>query len=1386
MEKIIRWERFWCPLNGFLHLDDKGFLLDPEDEYSKYFQFDHVGFETIQDKHCLILLGEPGIGKSIAVKEQVKIANSCGIKATYFDLKDYNSEQLLRNELFESEMWDKFKKSDEPLHLFLDSLDEARIAIPTIASLINREILKLKCFTRDRFFLRVACRTREWPTSLEEKLKSIWEQDEISTYELTPLRMSDVKLAAGSYGLDEDAFLREVSEKNAVPLASRPITLFFMLDIFLKVGCLPSSQSELYNKGCLHLCEEHSIERIEKGDVENKYVGNLTSQQRIEEATRIAALLLLCGKKSVFIGKSSELPTDDTLRIDDLDGCVDSGNINETLGTALFTSRGSGYFGFAHQRFLEHLTAEYLKSKPLDQIRNIFENQKVQDAIPPQLQETVAIIASQRPDVFEWVMEISPSILLRSELANSDGEYRYSLVRLLLDNIEDEKIIDYHRFHSDFKKLSHPKLAEQLLSVISDRGKKTATRLVAIEMAEACGVAPLQEALAKIALDKSEEYYIRDNAASAVYNVADNETKKKLEPLARGEAGDDPDDQLKAYGLRYMWPNHWGIIDLLKNITPPKRDHFIGSYYMFLKADAPQGIKAEINVKELPDAISIISQWNNDSRYKKGYDETDNINDEIVRAAWTRVDHEPVIRELANLVISRGKVYMPICFDKNIWNELFQDENNRHAIISYIIDNNDLADKDLVAIFVSNDHIMIYGDDFPWLLEQIKKAEDSKQEHWARLLRYVTYSNRSSAEISEFLELRSNIKLLEESFPIVKYFQDEDVTRTMEMYAKQFEREERKNVNPDMSSIIENIKLCITEIESGNTNDWYELTKWISINPKTDITYEWPDSLENTPIWKLLVPELQERIRIAATAFLQDFQEKNNQRYGSWTWEENSVNNALLLISEYPDMIDNVPGSSYEKLANYVIDIPSFSNRDGSRCKLFEIVYHKAKPAMIEAFTRRLEYEDDKHKNIFFLNDLGDCWNHDLSEAVLGKMTHSELSPLSYFTIGDFLIKRNDAAVESVVIDQFQKLFKTGETTNALFIESATIILCKWSEKYWEQIWGFLNKEDDTSAKIIERIAHETRHKSNSIFGISEARLAKLYCCICKLFPIEEDPEPRGSVTPRMEVVDFRRGLLDALTNRGTQGALSEISSLIEKLPSQGPVLKWRLEQARSVTAQKTWSPLQPKELIDLLEIAERRYVENEEQLLSVVISSLKRMEDHYQTSNAVETLWNYEGSGNSRRNFTPKDEESLSDEIKRWIDSDLSSSRGIIVNREVQVQRGSKTDLFINAVTMPDRLDASTLTVVIEVKGCWNKDIKTAMKKQLLERYMVQNGHRHGLYLIGWYRCDRWDDKDGRKKKTSASLGELQSIIDGQADDLKREFEGFNVASVILDLTLK
>ena len=81
------------------------------------------------------------------------------------------------------------------------------------------------------------------------------------------------------------------------------------------------------------------------------------------------------------------------------------------------------------------------------------------------------------------------------------------------------------------------------------------------------------------------------------------------------------------------------------------------------------------------------------------------------------------------------------------------------------------------------------------------------------------------------------------------------------------------------------------------------------------------------------------------------------------------------------------------------------------------------------------------------------------------------------------------------------------------------------------------------------------------------------------------------------------------------------------------------------------------------------------------------------------------------------------------------------------------------------------SITVIIEAKGCWHTDLNHAMKTQLADRYLKDNHCQYGLYLVGWFNCAQWDDKDYRKQRSpKIGIDEARIQFDKQAVELSQQ----------------
>src|SRR5271170_4178791 len=117
------WKRFWCPRGEPINLSDRGFLSDPESKFGKYANADLVTFEQFAELPCLALLGEPGIGKSWTLRHDgpdVQGSVPAGAQLMCLDLRSFGEESRLVGSLFESEIFENWRKGDWLLHVFLD------------------------------------------------------------------------------------------------------------------------------------------------------------------------------------------------------------------------------------------------------------------------------------------------------------------------------------------------------------------------------------------------------------------------------------------------------------------------------------------------------------------------------------------------------------------------------------------------------------------------------------------------------------------------------------------------------------------------------------------------------------------------------------------------------------------------------------------------------------------------------------------------------------------------------------------------------------------------------------------------------------------------------------------------------------------------------------------------------------------------------------------------------------------------------------------------------------------------------------------------------------------------------------------------------------------
>jgi hypothetical protein len=368
--------------------------------------------------------------------------------------------------------------------------------------------------------------------------------------------------------------------------------------------------------------------------------------------------------------------------------------------------------------------------------------------------------------------------------------------------------------------------------------------------------------------------------------------------------------------------------------------------------------------------------------------------------------------------------------------------------------------------------------------------------------------------------------------------------------------------------------------------------------------------------------------------------------------------------------------------------------------------------------------------------------------------------------------------IRKVSID-FLEAREHGESPNReKAIYSGALLLIYGGDRGWKIIQKILEKEPEFGCDLIAHVARGHNHAGVIARCLSEQSVANLYVWLAEKFPQSEDPKVEGAhaVGSREMIAHFRDALLIGLREKGTPEAVTAIRGIGMRLPDLD-LVKFTAVQARQVAMRKTWSGSSPKEFLKLAGSSDNRLVDSEKQLLDVVVASLKRYQEMlFGEKPAVYDLWN-------TNDWTPKEENFVSDHVARHLENDLKT-RGIVVNREVQIRKGQETDIHIVAIRENQDGSVDQVRVITEVKGCWHQEVKTAMETQLRDRYLRENQCGHGLYLVMWFLCEKWKDESRKRRTPQWTFEEAQEFFSRQAEDLSKP--GKALRALVLDARLR
>ncbi len=597
----------------------------------------------------------------------------------FLNLGTFNTEESLRYELENSPEVEKWKNNDSILTLWLDSLDEGLLSINKLQEGILRV---LRRFDRQRLRLRITCRNAVWPVAFSEALQELWglqkkpPSTEFAVLLLSPLSQQQVKKAAEQEGFDSEQFLSAIAEVDAQPLASSPVTLQLLINLFRAnkptFGISETAgRAGLYERGCLALCEMPDRDRNEQHRV--------SSRTRLLLAGYLAYLAVLTNRRQIHIE-----PVTGTIGPNELDPySVGAGQTVEWEGrgasitesairdlfrnTGLFTDLGNGCIVWTHQSYAEFLAAWYLKQlgMPSAALRALFRSAAdPSGGIVPALQETAAWLAELQPFCWHDILELDPIALTHSDLRRVSNTQRAALVARLIVWMSNLSYIPYRESseRNFLQHLSHPKLVEQLRPILTDSAAPGQTQRFAVEVALACKVKELVPALVTQALDKQLPFSIRSIALSLLVHLADDNAREALRSLQTQIPEEDISDEFRGDLLRILWPTHLNPDELFPLLTPEKESNYLGSYRLFLYQI--ERVELEFSLDSVISGLHwlvlnspVLDYQNSDEDF------WDRINHLVLSQAWQFLYEPRVLDSMTDLFNVADKYFKPFSIE---------------------------------------------------------------------------------------------------------------------------------------------------------------------------------------------------------------------------------------------------------------------------------------------------------------------------------------------------------------------------------------------------------------------------------------------------------------------------------------------------------------------------------------------------------------------------------------------------------------------------------------------------------------------------------------------------------------------------------------------------
>lgn len=1339
-DKII--DRYVYPSNADISLDSNGLLAPISKDCLKYTSL--INLQEFAKLPGAILLAEGGMGKTIFM-QRLKDQFPDG-QTHLVELGRYSADLAgLREDI---RPFIQTAANSSTFAFIFDGLDEAVDLSGAVLRLIH-EIPKTST-------IWIASRDVTAIRSIQSELS------DLKTYSLAPLSKQDIRELAVDNGIDGDNFLKAVYRQGIAGICAKPLGCEFAISVFRDNGLAGVSQRDLWHKGIRRLCDETPsvTKRLALPSPD-------TLDQIVECSAWIALCLVLSESTDIWVDEQSYYPQQCTNVSSLASNKFPSELIRTTLERGVFNPLGDGRIRFAHSVYRDYLAAYGLTVLiPPTHWEQLLLNA---DRSGVFLQRTgiAAWLASFNQGFLEELSGIQPELLL----ASTDTVQAVGPAELCTAMLDRADSISYQQRHSDaiagnLFRLAAPDTSAVIRDCLLNKNSSESAIEFATEIAEACEFSELSNVFADRVLDQTLTLHQRVDASYALFRLKDVAAQGRLKSLLPIDPASDPQDNLRGNVLRCLWPDHISPTELVRHLTPPQKANYTGSYGSFLDYELPGSLMSTIDENNalalLVWALDYISEYD-------PFDRLSRLARTIFTFCWQWTSIPAIASTLAQGYLKALEKHRSPFLEKEYGNtsnlllsreDFLRDVDGRLAILEAILVESNISERTLSHICV-NDYPLYTPEDFEILIDRALANPDGPlAEKWISCIKAVIWRVDLEKYADKIDKLHALCPDLIDSSQKIR--EDADVAaKRAEEWDQKWQKKDashRAEAEANQLRIDQDIKSALQQTNLA-PESFGGIAAWLnSDNGRRRLG---PIDLRQSIGWGKLTSEEQNALITLAERYLKE-----------GTIEPTAPNQHIYSVAQALTLLRVMKPGIYQWLTEDIwrkcsVELLKavFNDHVEYLNPLFDTLatsfQEVAETALLNVIHQEL---NSGHISIphHWANRLSDKQ----AQSILQIVKEPGITPEKSFLILSELVRHGQ---ENLVHAYLDTLFNgTWESPPDQYLNKHLALAFSLSpNSYVYQLLETIQANREWGRQWIEKVVMDWENGfTKGLFSCDPDVIADTYIWLNIEYPTNTCPEHEEPYSPKPldEIHKLKFYIINHLTKNGIDGSTVALKQILHQFPEDTWLNNYIIE-AQAAEQAKNITPLSIEDIKKLYDKkrASCRLINSAQDLSLLILEKLKEYQMYLQGDiPAIGDLWN------SNVPIRPKDEEYLSDHLIRFLKLTLSSE--IIINREVQIRRklykegksGSRTDIWIQATDKNDQV----LTLCIEVKCNWNPSAKTAIKDQLINKYMAGKTAEAGILLLGWYACSKWDGSDGRKARSSNAWRNIYAA----QDDLKKQ----------------